>query len=100
MTVSLAQLRAARAMLGWTADDLGQRSGVHRHTVRKLELGKAAPQRGTVSRIIAALEAGGVKFVGEGVQPRKLQNGISRPVRGPIHAQVHAHARGGEGELR
>jgi len=70
MNVSLAQLRAARAMLAWTADDLAGRARVHRHTVRKLECGKASPQRGTLSRIVAALESGGVEFVGGGVQPK------------------------------
>ena len=70
MKISLAQLRAARAMLAWTSADLGRRARVHRHTVRKLECGKASPQRGTLSRIVAALEAGGVEFTGGGVQPK------------------------------
>jgi len=70
MNVSLAQLRAARAMLAWTSDELARHARVHRHTVRKLECGKAGPQRGTLLRIIAALEAGGVEFVGGGVQPK------------------------------
>ena len=71
MKVSLAQLRAARAMLAWTSDDLARHARVHRRTVRKLECGKATPQRGTLSRIVAALEAGGVEYAGGGVQPRK-----------------------------
>jgi transcriptional regulator with XRE-family HTH domain len=71
MIVSVAQLRAARALLGWTADDLGRRARVHRHTVGKLESNKATPQRGTLARIVAALEAGGIEFTpGDGVQPK------------------------------
>ena len=70
MYVSLAQLRAARVMLAWTSDDLARLARMHRHTLRKLECGKASPQRGTLSRIVAALEAGGVEFTGGGVQPK------------------------------
>ena len=70
MNVSLAQLRVARAMLAWTSDELARRARVPRHTVRKLECGKASPQRGTMLRIVAALEAGGVEFSEGGVQPR------------------------------
>jgi len=58
-------------MLAWTSEYLAHRARVHRHTVCKLERGKAAPQRATLARIVAALEAGGVEFTGAGgVQPK------------------------------
>jgi transcriptional regulator with XRE-family HTH domain len=79
MTVTAAQLRGARAMLGWTSGDLALRSRVHRRTVRKLESGEATPQRATIAKIVAAIEAGGIEFIeGGGVRP-KCQDGISTP---------------------
>ena len=80
MKVSLAQLRAARAMLAWTSDEFARRACVHPRTVRKLERGSATPQRGTLSRIVGALEAGGVEFKGARRPTKKRQNGILRPV--------------------
>ena len=66
--ISRAQLRGARAMLGWTSDDLARRSKIHRRTIRKIEKGEADPQRLTLARIVAALVAGGVEFQDGGVR--------------------------------
>jgi len=66
--ITRAQLRGARAMLGWTSADLAQRSKIHRRTIRKIEKGEADPQRQTVARIVAALVAGGVEFRDGGVR--------------------------------
>ena len=60
--VSPSQLRGARAMLGWTSDELARRSKIHRRTIRKLEKGETAPQRKTLARIVGALQAGGAEF--------------------------------------
>lgn len=80
MNVSLAQLRAARALLAWTSEGLASRARVHRHTARKLERGKATPQRGTLTRIVAALEAGGVEFTGSGgVRPKAPKGSFRSP---------------------
>jgi len=44
-----------------------RRSKVHRHTVRKIERGLIdKPQRGTLARIIGALERAGVEFLEDG----------------------------------
>ena len=66
--ITRAQLRGARAMLGWTSADLAQRSKIHRRTIRKIEKVEADPQRQTVARIVAALVAGGVEFRDGGVR--------------------------------
>lgn len=66
--ITRAQLRGARAMLGWTSDELARRSKIHRRTIRKLEKGEAMPQRKTLKAVIAALQAGGVEFPNEGVR--------------------------------
>ena len=65
--ISRAQLRGARAMLGWTAYELARRSNVHRRTIRKIEKAEADPQAMTIRQIVAALVAGGVDFQDGGV---------------------------------
>jgi len=66
--VKAAQLRGARAMLQWTSVELAKRSGIHRRTIRKIEMAKAEPQRKTLAIIVSALTAGGVEFIGGGVR--------------------------------
>ncbi len=66
-----AQIRAARALIGWSARALAERAGVHITTVQRLE--RAGPRlRGhveTVEKIRHALEAAGVEFdTGNGVR--------------------------------
>jgi transcriptional regulator with XRE-family HTH domain len=63
-----AQLRGARAMLGWTSIDLARRSRIHRRTIRKIERGEVRPQRKTLAAIVDALSVGGVEFIGGGVR--------------------------------
>lgn len=62
--VTSAQLRAARALLGWTVRDLAERSGTHRNTVTRIET-DATGAGHAISAIRAALEAAGVEFIAE-----------------------------------
>jgi len=66
--ITKTQLRGARAMLGWTSDELARRSGIHRRTIRKIEKGEARPQRKTLAQIVSALSEGGVEFHEGGVR--------------------------------
>ena len=61
-----AQIRSARAALGWTAADLGQAAGIAARTVLRVEAEQDIPQTttGTLSKIKAALEAAGIEFIG------------------------------------
>lgn len=70
------QIRAARALIGWTRDDLSRESGVPVRTLADLELGLRAPRRATVERVRSTLEAAGIIFIpanldGEGVRLRR-----------------------------
>ena len=60
------QIRAARALLKWSAEDLAKEAGVGIATVRRFELDKGVPS-GQV-RILGALkttlEVGGIEFIG------------------------------------
>lgn len=59
------QVRAGRALVGMTREQLAEASGVPMRTVARLELGEGAPQRRTVAAIREALEAAGVEFIAE-----------------------------------
>ena len=59
------QIRAARAMLRWSARELAERSSVHLSTVQRVELSRGI-LRGriaTLQRVQAALEAAGIEFI-------------------------------------
>ena len=62
------QLRAARSLLGWSQDDLAQRSGVSKPTIARLELvaGPIGGHETTRQKLIATIEAGGVIFLATG----------------------------------
>ncbi|HEV7254077.1 MAG TPA: transcriptional regulator [Mesorhizobium sp.] len=68
MMVTAEQIRAARALLGWSQGDLVERSGLSLTTVRRMEDEGIGPGRSsaenvaTVQRII---EAAGVQFIPE-----------------------------------
>jgi transcriptional regulator with XRE-family HTH domain len=59
------QIRAARALLSWSADLLAEKSGVPVHTIEQLEPGEwsLAADAGTMDKLQQALEEGGVEFI-------------------------------------
>ncbi|WP_220033697.1 helix-turn-helix domain-containing protein [Rhodobacter viridis] len=62
------QIRAARALLGWTAADLAGKSGVSYPTIQRLDATKG-PVGGrfeTVEAIRKAFEAEGIQFLVDG----------------------------------
>jgi DNA-binding XRE family transcriptional regulator len=60
-----AQIRAARGLLSWSATELARRAGVSWKTVQRAESAEGVPrtQVGTLQKIQAALEAGGVEII-------------------------------------
>jgi transcriptional regulator with XRE-family HTH domain len=74
-----AQLRAARALIGWSREDLAKASAVPAPTIRDFELGNTDPKQGTVQKWRRALEAAGVEFQdetetsGPGVRLKKVR---------------------------
>ena len=62
-----AQLRAARALLGWRQEDLAKASGIGLATVARIEQGKGVVQGNfsTIVKIQQALERAGIRFIGE-----------------------------------
>jgi transcriptional regulator with XRE-family HTH domain len=60
------QIRSARAALGWSAQRLGELSGVSLRTLMRLEQSHGVPpsRASTLLQIQKALEAGGIEFIG------------------------------------
>ncbi len=76
--VTTRQIKAARALLGWSQADLAKRSGVSEPTVARLESmdGELGGRELTAEKIRAAIEGAGVLFIdenggGSGVRLRK-----------------------------
>jgi transcriptional regulator with XRE-family HTH domain len=60
-----AQLRAARALIGWSRDTLAEKSGTAAETVQGFEARGSDPKLGTVNKWRRALESAGVEFLEE-----------------------------------
>lgn len=58
-----AQLRAARALVGWSRDVLADKSGTAAETIQGFESRGSDPKLGTAQKWRRALEAAGVKFL-------------------------------------
>ena len=79
------QLRAARALLRWSAEDLSRRSSVSLRTIRRAELAEQDPTMTTANKLAVrrALEDAGIEFIdenggGPGVRLRKRSQGKKR----------------------
>nr|WP_280529482.1 helix-turn-helix transcriptional regulator [Methylobacterium indicum] len=59
------QCRGARAMLGWTREQLVKECGVSNATLADFEAGKRTPYDRTLADIRRALEAAGIEFIPE-----------------------------------
>jgi transcriptional regulator with XRE-family HTH domain len=64
--LTVTQIRAGRAALGWTAAKLGEAAGIAPRTVLRIEAEKGVPQTttGTLAKIQSALETAGIEFIG------------------------------------
>ena len=64
--LSSSQIRAARALLGWSGADLAKKSGVGITTLRRYELQKGIPSANTSVLLILkdTLELAGIEFTG------------------------------------
>jgi transcriptional regulator with XRE-family HTH domain len=69
------QLRAARALVGWSREELAEKSGTSAETVKRFEIQGSDPKRSTMIKWRSALAQVGVEFLdatddgkGEGVR--------------------------------
>jgi transcriptional regulator with XRE-family HTH domain len=71
-----AQLRAARALLGWSREDLAEKSGVGANTTKDFEINDSNPKLRTVQKWMRALETAGVQFIDDGARPEEGGPGV------------------------
>src|ERR1700761_7454237 len=74
MAITPEQCRAARALLGWSQDDLERTSGVSKKTIAEFEREAQIPYDKTLRELETALRASGVQLISEnggGVGVRK-----------------------------
>ena len=76
--ITIRQVKAARALLGWSQSDLARHSGISEPTIARLESadGELGGRSETVRKIRTALGASGIEFIdrnggGPGVRLRK-----------------------------
>lgn len=64
--ISPAALRAARAMLNWSAEKLAEKAGISRSTIRRLESDDShvSARRSNIARILAAFQTAGLILTG------------------------------------
>jgi transcriptional regulator with XRE-family HTH domain len=76
--ITASQCRAARALIGWSQQELASQAGVGIMTVHQLEKDGSQPRRATLEVVERALESAGVEFIeenggGAGVRWRKAE---------------------------
>ncbi|MDD3288773.1 MAG: helix-turn-helix transcriptional regulator [Alphaproteobacteria bacterium] len=65
------QIRAARMLLDWDAEDLADKTGLNRETVFNIERGTVQARAGTIEKIVRTFRDGGIEFIpDEGVKRR------------------------------
>jgi transcriptional regulator with XRE-family HTH domain len=67
MSITSDQIRAAKAMLRWSGEELSLRSGVSLSTVRRVESANGVPEVQSIRTVLAikkALEEAGIEFIG------------------------------------
>jgi predicted transcriptional regulator len=67
LKVSIRQIKAARALVGWSQEDLATNSGVSVPTIKRLESadGEIGGRAETGEALVAALEKAGIEFIAE-----------------------------------
>jgi len=61
----ISSLKAARAALSWSQDDLAQRSGTALVTIARMEAARVSPRLSTVAKLKQTLEEAGVRIIDE-----------------------------------
>ncbi|WP_448203012.1 helix-turn-helix transcriptional regulator [Azospirillum sp. sgz302134] len=62
------QCRAARGFLDWTQDELAERAGLSRSTIRDFEKGRHDLQPGSAQQIVRTFEEAGIQLVPAGAE--------------------------------
>ncbi|MCK5374866.1 MAG: helix-turn-helix transcriptional regulator [Alphaproteobacteria bacterium] len=69
--ITIEQIRAARALIGWNQDELAEHAGLSQTGIARIENGVNQPNSSTVKKIIHAFDMHDIEFLGEsGVKKR------------------------------
>lgn len=71
--ICASQVRAARAWLNWTQEELAERSGVSQKSIARYELERSVPYASTLVRLREAFEAAGVRFEFDGMTAKGMR---------------------------
>lgn len=63
--INAAQIRAARAILGWSQTEAAEKFGLARASLAPIERGESIPRRSNIDRIIEVLAAHGISLVAD-----------------------------------
>jgi transcriptional regulator with XRE-family HTH domain len=77
-TVSVAQIRGARGLLGWSQRELAMAADLSEPTIKRYETGLANVSDDAVSKMVRALEAVGIVFTNGDEPGVKLRKGKDR----------------------
>jgi predicted transcriptional regulator len=64
--ITACQIRAARALLGWSQQDLADKSVISVNAIRRLETGHVDPRLSTVTAVQKAIVKAGVVLLSNG----------------------------------
>jgi transcriptional regulator with XRE-family HTH domain len=64
---TIEQIRAARALLGWSQKDLADRAGLSQTGIARLENGSHKPTTQTLDKILDAFNDSGIEFIQDGL---------------------------------
>lgn len=68
---TIEQIRAARALIGWSQGELAAQSGLSQTGIARIENGTNQPNSSTIQKIIKAFDLADIEFIGEsGVRKR------------------------------
>jgi transcriptional regulator with XRE-family HTH domain len=75
------QIRAARALLGWSQRELGRKAKVAFGTVQRMENfnGPVASRTETLGRVVAIFEKAGIEFLNNNGPGVRLWSGAATP---------------------
>lgn len=95
------QVKAARALIGWSQEDLANLTGLSSTTIRKIENGVISPRSRTMNAIRDTIEKAGWEFIyPEGIRRRQeeitIYNGMDGTDRFFNAMMEHVRANGGE----
>lgn len=83
MTISTAQMRAARGLLNWSQQDLSERTDISATSIGSIENGISSPRDSTLAAIRKAFEDSGIEFMpNDGVRKKSTEVTILRGAEG------------------